>query len=88
MFLPSIPKSHITNQANDWCFPNVSNMTIDGRPAYAIGDLLQRHPQDPTRWRVYERIDEQIMLSTGEKARFIFPSCRFATDLTCYCFED
>ncbi|KAL7277654.1 hypothetical protein ACG7TL_008581 [Trametes sanguinea] len=52
--------------ANDICAPNVTNMEMNGKPAYAVGDLLEQHPTNPDRWRVYGRKDVQIMLSTGE----------------------
>ncbi|KAH7914162.1 acetyl-CoA synthetase-like protein [Hygrophoropsis aurantiaca] len=47
--------------------PIVVTDIIHGRKAYATQDLLERHPTDPTLWRVYGRCDDQIMLSTGEK---------------------
>ncbi|THH15912.1 hypothetical protein EW146_g4654 [Bondarzewia mesenterica] len=48
--------------------PNVLNAaTSDGRRVYRTSDLLQQHPRDPTRWRVFGRADDQLMLSTGEK---------------------
>lgn len=43
------------------------NTTIDGRPGYATGDLLQEHPLYKGLYKIYGRADEQIMLSTGEK---------------------
>ncbi|KAF8488261.1 acetyl-CoA synthetase-like protein [Gautieria morchelliformis] len=50
------------------CFtPALSSTTINKRNAYAVGDLIVQHPTDPTRWKVYGRVDDQIMLSTGEK---------------------
>ncbi|KAF7797380.1 hypothetical protein EIP86_008575 [Pleurotus ostreatoroseus] len=48
------------------CFPPVFNSELDGQPVYAVGDLLERHPTDPERWKVYGRKDDQIMLSTAE----------------------
>lgn len=33
---------------------------------FAVGDLLERHPTDPLRWKVFGRKDDQIVLSTGE----------------------
>ncbi|KAI0769296.1 acetyl-CoA synthetase-like protein [Trametes elegans] len=48
--------------------PNAFNAVVDGRPAYAIGDLLEEHPRNPKAFRVYGRVDDQIVLSTGEKA--------------------
>ncbi|THH15905.1 hypothetical protein EW146_g4648 [Bondarzewia mesenterica] len=48
--------------------PNVINGTTkDGRGIYRTSDLVQRHPHDPERWRMYGRTDDQLMLSTGEK---------------------
>ncbi|KAI0060400.1 acetyl-CoA synthetase-like protein [Artomyces pyxidatus] len=48
--------------------PNVINtVSSDGRPAYRTNDLLQRHPRNPSLWKIYGRADDQIMLSNGEK---------------------
>ncbi|KAM5541058.1 hypothetical protein V8D89_005369 [Ganoderma adspersum] len=47
--------------------PNIFNTTIEGRPAYATGDLLEAHPSDQGFFRVFGRLDDQIVLSTGEK---------------------
>ncbi|KIJ25888.1 hypothetical protein M422DRAFT_273122 [Sphaerobolus stellatus SS14] len=43
------------------------NMEIDGVPAYATSDIIQRHEIDHTLFRIMGRKDDQIMLSTGEK---------------------
>ncbi|KAJ7171157.1 acetyl-CoA synthetase-like protein [Mycena filopes] len=48
------------------CFPHALNTMQDGKPAFNVGDLLERHSSDPGRWRVYGRQDDQITLSTGE----------------------
>ncbi|OSD00742.1 acetyl-CoA synthetase-like protein [Trametes coccinea BRFM310] len=50
--------------------PNVFNTIIDGRPAYATRDLLEEHPTDLNLYKVYGRVDDQIALSTGEKASY------------------
>ncbi|KAI0681684.1 male sterility protein-domain-containing protein [Cerioporus squamosus] len=47
--------------------PNVFNAVIDGLPAYATSDLLEQHPTKPHLFRVFGRVDDQLMLSTGEK---------------------
>ncbi|KAI8996240.1 acetyl-CoA synthetase-like protein [Trametes punicea] len=47
--------------------PNVFNTVVDGRPAYATSDLFEEHPTKPHLYRVYGRVDDQIVLSTGEK---------------------
>ncbi|KAJ7649210.1 hypothetical protein B0H17DRAFT_1147835, partial [Mycena rosella] len=47
-------------------FPATFNTTYLDKPAFSTGDLLERHPSDTRRWRVYGRRDEQIMLSTGD----------------------
>lgn len=47
--------------------PNVLNTTYQGRPAYATSDLLLRHPKNKDLYSVYGRVDDQLMLSTGEK---------------------
>ena len=43
------------------------NAFIDGKPAYATSDLLEQHPTKPHLFRVFGRVDDQLMLSTGEK---------------------
>ena len=54
-------------QATEWYRPSVINTQIDGRDAYATGDLVSPHPTKPDLWRVVGRTDDQIMHSTGEK---------------------
>ncbi|KIJ53176.1 hypothetical protein M422DRAFT_775837 [Sphaerobolus stellatus SS14] len=46
---------------------SVSNTEIDGHPYYLTSDLVEQHPEDPTLYRVFGRVDDQLMLSTGEK---------------------
>ncbi|GBE89735.1 acetyl-CoA synthetase-like protein [Sparassis crispa] len=60
--------------------PFVINTTINGRPAYASSDLLQKHPTLPGYYRVYGRVDDQIMLSTGEKTNPTPLEAIFVTD--------
>ncbi|KAJ7770520.1 hypothetical protein B0H16DRAFT_1881524 [Mycena metata] len=45
----------------------VSNLEIDGIRAFDTNDIIQQHPKNPTLYRVYGRVDDQIMHSTGEK---------------------
>ncbi|GJJ05917.1 putative secondary metabolism biosyntheticenzyme [Clathrus columnatus] len=40
---------------------------VDGVPAFNTNDLVQRHPDNLTLYRLIGRADDQIMLSTGEK---------------------
>ncbi|KAF7796152.1 hypothetical protein EIP86_007326 [Pleurotus ostreatoroseus] len=47
-------------------FPQVCNSEFEGKPVYAIGDLLEQHPEDPERWRIFGRKDDQFALTTGE----------------------
>ena len=47
--------------------PNVFNTVFNDRPAYATNDLLQQHPTKSHLFRFYGRVDDQLMLSTGEK---------------------
>ncbi|KAL7278799.1 hypothetical protein ACG7TL_007808 [Trametes sanguinea] len=61
--------------ASTWS-PNVFNTVIDGRPAYATRDLFEEHPTDPNLYKVYGRVDDQIALSTGEKASHSTASMR------------
>ncbi|VDB85408.1 unnamed protein product [Peniophora sp. CBMAI 1063] len=53
--------------AGDYYSPNVFNTTVDGRPGYATGDLVQEHPVHKGLYRIHGRADEQIMHSNGEK---------------------
>ncbi|KAJ7457190.1 hypothetical protein B0H11DRAFT_2243454 [Mycena galericulata] len=43
------------------------NTEVDGVPAFDTKDLVQRHPTNPALYRVYGRVDDQIMHSNGEK---------------------
>lgn len=47
--------------------PAVINMHVDGRPGYATNDLLVEHPTKKGYYKIHGRVDDQIMLSTGEK---------------------
>ncbi|KAI0629577.1 acetyl-CoA synthetase-like protein [Trametes polyzona] len=46
-------------------FPHVSNAEVDGKPAWALGDLLEQHPTDLKLWKILGRKDDQIVFSTG-----------------------
>jgi non-ribosomal peptide synthetase component E (peptide arylation enzyme) len=35
--------------------------------AYSTGDILVPHPSKEGYWKIFGRVDDQIMLSTGEK---------------------
>ncbi|KAJ7770560.1 hypothetical protein B0H16DRAFT_1715220 [Mycena metata] len=45
----------------------VTNMEIDGVRAFDTNDIVQQHPTNPNLYRVYGRVDDQIMHSNGEK---------------------
>ncbi|KAF7351301.1 Acetyl-CoA synthetase-like protein [Mycena sanguinolenta] len=45
----------------------LANLEIDGVPACDTGDIVQRHPTNPDLYRLYGRVDDQIMHSNGEK---------------------
>ncbi|KAI0719505.1 acetyl-CoA synthetase-like protein [Cerioporus squamosus] len=45
----------------------VVNTQVDGVDAYATSDLLERHPTRPGFWKYHGRLDDQIILSNGEK---------------------
>ncbi|PIL27263.1 hypothetical protein GSI_10408 [Ganoderma sinense ZZ0214-1] len=45
----------------------VANTKLDGKEAYASNDLLEPHPTRAGWWRYYGRLDDQIILSNGEK---------------------
>ncbi|KIJ41469.1 hypothetical protein M422DRAFT_229549 [Sphaerobolus stellatus SS14] len=46
---------------------NVVNTEVNGIPAFATSDLLLAHPEKPGCWKLFGRVDDQIMHSTGEK---------------------
>ena len=50
----------------------VINTVVDGVGAYDTKDLLVPHPTMPGYWKIYGRLDDQIMHSTGEKVRLDF----------------
>ncbi|TCD61298.1 putative NRPS-like protein biosynthetic cluster [Steccherinum ochraceum] len=52
---------------NVYAVPNVFNSTIDGEPAFAISDWVARHPTKPDYFKILDRVDNQIIHSTGEK---------------------
>ncbi|KIY43241.1 acetyl-CoA synthetase-like protein [Fistulina hepatica ATCC 64428] len=45
----------------------LSNCVYDGHDAYATKDIAEPHPTRKGLWRIVGRLDDQIMLSTGEK---------------------
>jgi hypothetical protein len=54
-------------QPGKFMVPNVINTTVDGMEGYATSDLLLPHPTRPGWWKVFGRVDDQIMHNTGEK---------------------
>ncbi|TCD63228.1 putative NRPS-like protein biosynthetic cluster [Steccherinum ochraceum] len=52
---------------NAFAVPNIFNSTIDGEPALAISDWVVRHPTKPGYFKILDRVDNQIIHSTGEK---------------------
>ncbi|KAM5543804.1 hypothetical protein V8D89_002421 [Ganoderma adspersum] len=53
--------------ATSRCPPRVFNDSVNGVDAYATNDLFEPHPMKRGLWKVYGRVDDQIMLSNGEK---------------------
>ena len=52
-----------------------TNTKIGDREAYATSDLVMRHPTKPDLWKIVGRMDEQIILSNGEKVRHPLVLC-------------
>ncbi|EEB90835.1 hypothetical protein MPER_10908 [Moniliophthora perniciosa FA553] len=50
--------------------PNLANTQWRGRDAFATGDLLVPHPTKKDYWKVLGRMDDQIMLASGEVPYF------------------
>jgi long-subunit acyl-CoA synthetase (AMP-forming) len=59
--------SNMSPQEGEYTGPSVLNITIGDKRGYATGDLLQEHPSIKGYYKLYGRVDEQIVLSTGEK---------------------
>ncbi|KAK0192594.1 male sterility protein-domain-containing protein [Armillaria mellea] len=53
--------------SNDRNTMPIINTQVEGRDAYSTSDLLEPHPTKEDFWRVFGRVDDQIMHSTGEK---------------------
>lgn len=47
----------------------ILNTKFEGKDAYATNDILDRHPTRPGWYKYYGRLDDQIILSNGEKVR-------------------
>ncbi|KAM5532280.1 hypothetical protein V8D89_014038 [Ganoderma adspersum] len=45
----------------------ILNTKFEGKDAYATNDILDRHPTRPGWYKYYGRLDDQIILSNGEK---------------------
>ncbi|PBK89816.1 acetyl-CoA synthetase-like protein [Armillaria gallica] len=66
--------------SNDWNTMAICNAQVEGRDAYSTSDLLEPHPTKEGFWRIFGRVDDQIMHSTGEKTN--------ASPLGMECVED
>ncbi|GAB1517058.1 hypothetical protein RhiTH_000101 [Rhizoctonia solani] len=47
--------------------PFVLNYELDGKLAYKTKDLVVGHPSKPDLWKIFGRLDDQIVLLNGEK---------------------
>ncbi|KAJ7289097.1 hypothetical protein C8J57DRAFT_1627489 [Mycena rebaudengoi] len=56
----------IIKECNTNCLA-LFNMEIDGVPAFDTNDIVQQHLTNSKLYRVYGRVDDQIMHSNGEK---------------------
>ncbi|KAK0203694.1 hypothetical protein DFS33DRAFT_1383956 [Desarmillaria ectypa] len=75
--MPSYLEAHMAPNANnifelviisnDWNTLAICNTRVKGQDAYATSNLLEPHPTKEGFWRVFGRVDDQIMHSTGEK---------------------
>ncbi|EJD42004.1 acetyl-CoA synthetase-like protein [Auricularia subglabra TFB-10046 SS5] len=57
--------------SHDGYHVDTPNCEVDGQPAIATKDVVVRHPTDPSLFRTVGRLDDQIVLSTGEKTNAI-----------------
>lgn len=53
---------------------------VDGekRAAYSTSDYLEPHPTKPGYWKIIDRVDNQIIHSTGEKVCVLCLFLRFS----------
>ena len=51
--------------------PVVTNSVIDGKPAYASGDLFMKHPTEEGLWKYHGRVEDQIQLASGEEVNVL-----------------
>ncbi|KAJ7153563.1 hypothetical protein C8R43DRAFT_885444 [Mycena crocata] len=58
---------HLVIKKSNIHTPAMFNTTVDGVAALNTNDLFLRHPTNPNLWKVFGRLDDQIMHSTGEK---------------------
>lgn len=54
-------------QPGPYAVPSVFNTVVDGERAYATGDLVIPHPSEPGFIKIYGRVDDQIVHSSGKK---------------------
>ena len=54
-------------QSHDGHHIDVPNCEWDGQIALATKDVVIRHPTDPDLFKIVGRLDDQLVLSTGEK---------------------
>lgn len=59
----------MTLQSHDGHYIDRPNCEIDGQRALATNDVVIPHPADPGLFKIVGRLDDQIVLSTGEKVR-------------------
>jgi hypothetical protein len=52
--------------------PRVFNTRWGDKNAFATGDLLVPHPTKTGFWKVFGRVDDQLVLSNGEKVNRTF----------------
>ncbi|KAI0773189.1 acetyl-CoA synthetase-like protein [Trametes elegans] len=73
---PNVPCRFVPHGENEYEFVILStperplpvvNTKFDGYDAYATSDLVYPHPTKPNFWRILGRVDEQLLLSNGEK---------------------
>ncbi len=58
-------------QPGPYAVPFIFNTEIDGERGYSTGDLVIPHPTKPGYYKIFGRLDDQIMHSTGEKVHIL-----------------
>ena len=70
------------SQSNPACPLPKTNSKVGDYDAYATSDIVIPHSTKSGLWKILGRVDDQIILSNGEKVRHMFTICIYFISLT------